>query len=194
MISSATAGISSGLSQAGAALGGAGGAARRAVWGLGIRGLDAGFGCGVGIGYGWGVVLKPSALEDLGRAAGACICACLGWEVRVCVQPLCLSSPFDGLILGWQVGSAGTHEGGQREGSVSRGFRWPLWPQARGAEPDNDGTGVVQGNVSPPAAPCAPAGPSHTGMPASAAPQWASLHMQRPLSCLPPGEPLASSL
>lgn len=49
--------------------GGAGAAARAAVKGLGLQGLDAGFGCGVGIGYGFGagLMLKPSVAEQMMR-------------------------------------------------------------------------------------------------------------------------------
>lgn len=63
------AGVSSGLGQVGGLMGGMGTGARAAVRGLGVRGLDAGFGCGVGIGYGVGagLFLKPSAAQQLGR-------------------------------------------------------------------------------------------------------------------------------
>lgn len=70
VLGQASQGIQAGLSSLTAALAGAGTTARAAVRGLGITGLDAGFGCGVGIGYGFGagLMLKPSAAEHLMRA------------------------------------------------------------------------------------------------------------------------------
>lgn len=58
-------GISAGLGGVLPIVSGAGAAARAAVKGLGIQGLDAGVGCGVGIGYGFGagLMVKPSVVE-----------------------------------------------------------------------------------------------------------------------------------
>eukprot|EP00884_Botryococcus_braunii_P011196 jgi/Botrbrau1/20077/Bobra.200_1s0081.2 len=51
------------------ATGGIGSKVRTQVRGLGVRGLDLGFGCGVGLGYGFGVglMLRPGVLEELSR-------------------------------------------------------------------------------------------------------------------------------
>lgn len=67
MLGQAAQGISAGLGGLSTLLGGAGNSARQAVQGLGVRGLDAGAGCGVLAGYffGAGLMLKPSALEQV---------------------------------------------------------------------------------------------------------------------------------
>jgi hypothetical protein len=67
VLGQASQGISAGLGGLSTALGGAGTAARNTIRGLGITGLDAGFGCGVGLGYGFGagLMLKPSAAQQL---------------------------------------------------------------------------------------------------------------------------------
>ncbi|WIA16421.1 hypothetical protein OEZ85_013112 [Tetradesmus obliquus] len=72
VLGQASQGISAGLGSLSTAVGGAGAAARAAVQQLGIRGFDAGFGCGVGLGYGFGagLMLKPSAAQQL-LAAGS---------------------------------------------------------------------------------------------------------------------------
>jgi hypothetical protein len=72
VLGQASQGVSAGLGSLSSALGGAGTAARSAVRGLGVKGLDAGFGCGVGVGYGFGagLMLKPSAAQQL-VAAGS---------------------------------------------------------------------------------------------------------------------------
>lgn len=64
-------GVTSGLSQLGGGVGQFGTGLRDHVQRIGIKGLDAGFGCGVGIGYGFGagLMLKPSAAEQLARDA-----------------------------------------------------------------------------------------------------------------------------
>ncbi|KAF8065564.1 hypothetical protein HT031_003165 [Scenedesmus sp. PABB004] len=72
-------GVAAGLGGVGGALGGGAAAARAAVRGLGVRGLDVGAGCGVGVGYGFGagLMLKPSALAQAADA-GAALLARLG--------------------------------------------------------------------------------------------------------------------
>jgi hypothetical protein len=89
VLGQASQGISAGLGSLSSTLGGASSAARSAVRGLGVKGLDAGFGCGVGLGHGFGagLMLKPSAVQQLAAAGtqviGEGVQQRVGW-VRGC--------------------------------------------------------------------------------------------------------------
>ena len=63
----AVAGMASGLTPITHVAGGLAAGVRTAAQSLGIKGLDAGFGCGLGIGYGFGagLMLKPSVWQGL---------------------------------------------------------------------------------------------------------------------------------
>ena len=65
--------IAASLGTLDAATGGVAGLVRRRLRGLGVRGLDAGIGCGAMLGYGWGagLILKPTALTSLREGLAA---------------------------------------------------------------------------------------------------------------------------
>jgi len=73
--------LSASMASLDASTGGLGRAARGRVRGLGIRGLDAGFGCGVMLGYGWGagVFATPTALQSLTAGAQAAAQKLVAW-------------------------------------------------------------------------------------------------------------------
>lgn len=105
--------LSSSLGSLNHASGGLFSAARSRVRGLGVRGLDIGFGCGImlGYGYGAGAYMKPTALQSVvqaAQAAGQRVLATLPEPVQAAVrqrprqQPQHQAQQPDGLGGGWQ--------------------------------------------------------------------------------------------
>ncbi|GBF90527.1 hypothetical protein Rsub_03523 [Raphidocelis subcapitata] len=128
------AGLGASLGGAGAALQGAGAEARRRVQGLGVAGLDAGFGCGVGVGYGFfaaGLLLKPSVIEAVregaSELAGRAVDAVQG-SLRALGVPLPAEQP-------WPDGGAATAQLQAPPPFVAQ----QLLPSAAGAAPQREG-------------------------------------------------------
>lgn len=102
--------LSSSLGSLNHASGGLFSAARGRVRGLGVRGLDMGFGCGIvlGYGYGAGLYLKPTALQSLAQAAqatGQSVLAALPQPVQAAVRQRAQQQQAQqagGLAGGWQ--------------------------------------------------------------------------------------------
>lgn len=85
----AAASVSSSLGPLFASAAGATSGLRGAVQRLGIRGLDLGVGCGVGLGYGFGagLMLRPSALEQLQQQGQQLLGESRGASCRACNHP-----------------------------------------------------------------------------------------------------------
>lgn len=86
-----SASLSASLGSLNAATGGFAGAARGRLRGLGVRHLDAGFGCGMMLGYGWGagIMLSPTAQQSIGQglqAAGRALLAKLPQPLQAALQ------------------------------------------------------------------------------------------------------------
>lgn len=84
--------LASSLGSLNAATGGLATAARGRVQGLGVRGLDMGFGCGVMLGYGWGagLMLSPTAQHSVAgglHSAGQRLLAALPQQLQAALQP-----------------------------------------------------------------------------------------------------------
>jgi hypothetical protein len=83
--------LAASLGSLNAATGGLATAARGRVRGLGVRGLDLGFGCGVMLGYGWGagLMLSPTAQQSVAhglRDAGQRLLARLPPPLQAALQ------------------------------------------------------------------------------------------------------------
>lgn len=99
--------LSSSLGSLNHASGGLFSAARGRLRGLGVRGLDMGFGCGIvlGYGYGAGLYLKPTALQSLAQAAqgaGQRVLAALPQPVQAALQQRAAQRQPGGPHAGWQ--------------------------------------------------------------------------------------------
>lgn len=73
LLGQAAQGVTAGVSALPSSITGSAAAARALIRRVGVPGLDAGIGCGVGLGYGFGagVMLRPSALEQVAAAGSA---------------------------------------------------------------------------------------------------------------------------